>query len=337
MDRWTLFLALCVGLCGPAARGGEEAKGQKEQEEKTVVLSETRQYRLEVAKLHPLVLTTLSKQWTFEDAFPRELLARIKESPRLERWKPGPFAGADEKPDGDSGHIRWALKGEGKKGVAGLLWYIRSEKRRELVVSVDLSLGHVLGAERLQRERSFDQLRLTVDLGESTLSDVRWGEIRLPDRDAKSPSIDVADYLQVRFSGVLTKKSSESIRSADDVLADEVSGRLRRTWRTRFENLSHHGITLGWLAHEALQHGLVFLANREGGAIQFQYSVSGGAFPLALVRRQLEPDGWPLVLRGTEYVGSSNDGVRVFRPVEYMFSRTAEVRGQKSEEEVRRQ
>ncbi len=64
MDRWTLFLALCVGLCGPAARGGEEAKGQKEQEEKTVVLSETRQYRLEVAKLHPLVLTTLSKQWT---------------------------------------------------------------------------------------------------------------------------------------------------------------------------------------------------------------------------------------------------------------------------------
>ena len=36
--------------------------------------------------------------------------------------------------------------------------------------------------------------------------------------------------------------------------------------------------------------------------------------------KDAETDGWPLVLRGTEYVGSSDDGVRVFRPVESMLS-----------------
>jgi hypothetical protein len=44
-------------------------------------------------------------------------------------------------------------------------------------------------------------------------------------------------------------------------------------------------------------------------------------FPLRLVSRQIRDDGWPLVLRGREYVGSTADGVSVFRPVEYHLSK----------------
>ncbi len=52
----------------------------------------------------------------------------------------------------------------------------------------------------------------------------------------------------------------------------------------------------------------------------FLYSVSGPSFPLAVMHRQLQADAWPLVLHGTEYVGSTDSGVHVFRPVEYLLS-----------------
>ena len=91
--------------------------------------------------------------------------------------------------------------------------------------------------------------------------------------------------------------------------------------RVNLTNESHHGIRLGWLGYEGLRHGLVFFPAQSEGVLNFQYTVSGSRFPILLVRRQLRADGWPLVLRGHEYLGSSKDDVGVFRPVEYILSK----------------
>jgi hypothetical protein len=185
-------------------------------------------------------------------------------------------------------------------------------------LSVDLVLDHKLGENEPPLDHSFGPLRLTADLKKPALSGVRWGERELPDRSA--PSAAVEDVLQVRVTGLLSEESSEWIRGADRLLSDDIMTSLAGLWRMDLANQSHYGISLGWLGYEHLRHGLMFTGGEEG-PFAFQYTVGGAAFPLTLVRRQLEEEGWPLVLRGTEYLGSSEEGIHVFQPVEWRFLR----------------
>ena len=156
----------------------------------------------------------------------------------------------------------------------------------------------------------------------SRLSGVEYGNNKLSDQSNSRSLVQVQNSLHVSFSGSLSDQSAQSITTTDTLMSGEMDAVLDRLRQVGFNNESHHGITLGWLGYQQLRHGLVFL--RQDKAVDFEYTVSGDAFPLLLVRRQLQQDGWPLVLRGKEYVGRSEDGLHVFRPVECNLSRVPE-------------
>ena len=338
MHGWLTGFALCLSVPAtavPAAEAEEpkrqvarrkpaeaaradkaENAGEDGGEPTRVVLSQARHYRLDVEKLDASVNVALTRRWVFGDAFPKDLLAPIKKSPLLRKSELEGAAG--DEPE-DSGYIRWPREEKGREDAGALLWYAHGEKRTELILSVDLRLDHSLGEEKLARSYSFDQLLATVDLKNARISSARWGDMEFP--GAKSAAVDVEDDLQVSITGMLTDRSSASVRGADRLLADEISTSFRGLWRASLANDSHHGIALGWLGYEHLRHGLLLTPARKDGPFAVRYTVSGSPFPLDLVRRQLRDEGWPLVLRGTEYVGSSQEGVYVFRPVEYRLSR----------------
>jgi hypothetical protein len=202
-----------------------------------------------------------------------------------------------------------------------VLWYVNGTKRKELAISTYLVLDHTLGKDRPMLKLSFNQLRGTAAIEESKIRNIRFSDIPLPDRSSVSESVVVEDVVQVRVVGTLTKQSYDSVTSADHLLGDGITHMLRNLGRVNLTNESHHGIWMGWLVYDELRHGLIFFPAQSKGVLNFQYTVSGSSIPISLVRRQLRADGWPLALRGHEYLGSSEDGVDVFRPVEYNLSK----------------
>jgi hypothetical protein len=202
-----------------------------------------------------------------------------------------------------------------------VLWYVNGKKRKELAITTHLVLDHSLGKDRPLLKLSFNELRGIAAIDESKIRDIRFSDIHLPNHSSETESVVVQDVVQVRVVGTLTKQSYRSVKSADRLLGDEITRKLLNLGRVSLTNHSHHGIRLGWLGYDELRHGLVFFPDQADGVLNFRYMVSGSSFPISLVRRQLRADAWPLVLRGHEYLGSSEDDVGVFRPVEYVLSR----------------
>lgn len=337
MSRLSIVLISCLSTsvaCAqqlPAAQKVKKSKRQRTDESrakdqsdrKTLILSESRSYRLDVKKLYPEADVALATQWVFRDEFPSALLAAIKKSGALKKSaKHEVFLDEKGKPEKDSGYIRWAPGEKNRKGTGALLWYVNGVKRKELVVSVDLVLDHKLGAGQKTRSHSFDQLRVRVNLkDQAKISNVKWGNIALPNAGGKRKSVEIENTLQVSVAGSLSEKTCRSIKMADELLAEAVTRSFGNLWQMSFSNESHHGITLGWLGYNHLRHGLGFNSGDGEDAIDFRYTISGNTFPLMLVRRQLERGSWPVVLHSSEYVGTSQDGVNVFRPVEFILSR----------------
>ena len=306
------------GIATPADGKAAESKAV---EVKSLMLTRTRSYRLDVGKLNSQVYVGLAKQWVFGDAFPADLLAGIKKHAKLDTSKQELFLNDDGEAEQDSGYIRWLPDEDGRDGTGALLWYVNGEKRKELVISVDVVLDHSLAKDQDAAKHAFDSLQVTVDLNESKLTGTQWGDAKLVELVGDSQNVEISDTVQVSVTGSLTAESSQSVKLADRLLSDEVTGVFSRLGRADFVNESHHGITLGWLGQEDLQHGLMFMSGGQNDGIDFRYSISGNSFPLQLVRNQLADNGWPLVLHGSEFVGSSDDGVQVFRPVEYLLSK----------------
>ncbi len=295
--------------------------GLQAQEAKSITLTRGRYYRFEVQKLRPLVSVVLVKQWVFDDDFPAGLLEKIKAHSGFKKSKLHLFTNQETKLEPDTGYVRWrGEKGESRSPGA-LLWYLNGESK-ELVLYVDLTLDHDLAKEQPLLRTSFGPLRISADLKMSMLSGVEYDDNELPDQSSSRSSVEVQNSLHVSFSGSLSDQSAQSITATDTLISGEMDQVLDRLRQVGFKNESHHGITLGWLGYQQLRHGLVFL--RQDKTVDFEYTVSGDAFPLLLVRRQLQQDGWPLVLRGKEYVGRSEDGLHVFRPVECNLSRVRE-------------
>ncbi len=300
---------------------GTKNIGLQEQEAKSITLTRGRYYRFEVQKLRPLVSVVLVKQWVFDEDFPAGLLEKIKSHSGFKKSKLPLFTNQETKLEPDTGYIRWrGEKGESKSPGA-LLWYLNG-KSKELVLYVDLTLDHALAEEQPPLRTSFGPLRISADLKMSLLSGVEYDDNALPDQSDSLAAVEVQNSLHVSFSGSLSDQSAQSITTTDTLLSGEMDEVLDRLRQIGFGNESHHGITLGWLGYQHLRHGLVFL--RQDKTVDFEYTVSGDAFPLLLVRRQLQQDGWPLLLRGKEYVGRSEDGLHVFRPVECNLSRVRE-------------
>ena len=209
-----------------------------------------------------------------------------------------------------------------------LLTVIDGPKSKLLGLRVDLLLDHKLGAGKGKPySLTFDDLMVQVDLENGKLSNVKWGDRKLPGKNDKSKGITVDDSLEVDVMGMLTKKSSNGLRAADELFSGELLQKFQLLGLTDLKNISHHGITLGWLGHEDLRHRLSFLVGKPKVPIAFRYRISGDPFPIKVVRRQLQPAGWPMVPRGHRYVGSTANGLRVFRPVEFVLSRQAKTTG----------
>ena len=300
---------------------GTRNSGPQEQEAKSITLTRGRYYRFEVQKLRPLVSVVLVKQWVFEKDFPAGLLEKMKAHSGFKKSRLPLFANEETQLEPDTGYIRW----QGEKGDStspgALLWYLNGTSK-ELVLYVDFTLDHTLAEEQPPLRTSFGPLRISADLKMSRLSGVEYGNNKLSDQSNSRSLVQVQNSLHVSFSGSLSDQSAQSITTTDTLMSGEMDAVLDRLRQVGFNNESHHGITLGWLGYQQLRHGLVFL--RQDKAVDFEYTVSGDAFPLLLVRRQLQQDGWPLVLRGKEYVGRSEDGLHVFRPVECNLSRVPE-------------
>ena len=280
---------------------------------KNVILSHGQYYRLPVAQVNPRMYTAFSTAWTFDNAFPAELLASIKAHPNHRAAESDPTLTVPEgETTPDSGYIRWVPDVGDQHGAAALLWYLNGEDRKELVVSVDILLSQE--PTDASREDTFPSLSTTIDFKSSTVSRAEFAGRVLTEIAGTS----LTHELRVSFTGSLTKKGYQTVQAADQLQAGDVTRALDELWQLELKNESHHGITLGWLGYEHLRHGLLFVTNHQTETIEFQYSVSGEAFPLDLVRRQLA-DGWPLVLRGYEHAGSTEDGSNVFHPVEYML------------------
>ena len=287
---------------------------------KATVLTQGRTYRLVVEKVDPGVALALIKRWQFGEEFPRELLGAIRKNPKLEKSEQAVLLNSCGKPEADSGYIRWLPEGNNFREPAGLLWYVNGEKRRELVVSVDLVLDQSVGKDQPKLEHQFNELRVTMNFEDAKIVQVHWNETALPKPSGKL-AIEVDDFVQVSVDGMLAERSSESIRLTDELLSGEIIQQLGRLSTVEMSNASHHGISLGWMGQDHLRHGLAFSRRGNEGPLGFRYSVSGRAFPLLLMRRQLQDDGWPLVLRGHEYIGQTEDDISVFRPVTFSLSR----------------
>ncbi len=328
MDRWLTILVF-FSFTQVWAQALQQVQGQRDvtgekvvrmEEPKAIVLNRGRYYRFDVEELYPEVSVALVKRWVFRDTFPQDLLRKVKGSPLLKQSRLSFLLNDDRKVETDSGYIRWVPDdGEGKD-TGALLWHING-KSTEFVVNVDLVLDHTVGKARPPFGKSFGPLRLTVDLSQSQLLAAEYADINLPDQSTQSSSVDVENTLHVSLSGSLTDRSSKSVRSADGPLSGEITNALGSLRQLVFTNESHYGITLGWLGYEHLLHGMAFVTSESEGTIDFTYTVSGDSFPLSLVRQQLQDAGWPLVLRGTEYVGNSEEGVPIFRRVEYTLSK----------------
>jgi hypothetical protein len=287
---------------------------------RNLILTDQRTYRFDVAKLEPKVYVKVERNWSFGKAFPPGLAEAVRRHGKYKKLDAKLLGNEKGKPQADGGYIRWESTGRQRSDSGALLTIIDGPKRKLLGLRVDLLLDHKLGTGK-PFALKFDGLQVDVHLEDGRLADVKLAGMDLPARSDKSQAIVVEDGLEVDVLGTLTAKSSKAIRAADELLSGELLQRLQLLGMNDLKNASHHGITLGWLGHENLRHHLSFLVGKPADPITFRYRVGGDSFPIKLVRGQLEQAGWPLVLTGHRYVGSTADGVRVFRPVEYVLSK----------------
>ena len=97
-----LLVCLFVSANTIPAVGQTKPKAKKEaNKDKSVILSSTRSYRLDVAKLDSQIYVSLARQWIFDGAIPKPLLNGIKKSPLLKKSKHELFQTADGKPIAD--------------------------------------------------------------------------------------------------------------------------------------------------------------------------------------------------------------------------------------------
>lgn len=315
-----LYVFVLLSIPGTETSGQNHRSDTNDEkiESTTITLTRGRYYRFEVDTIHPSVSVVLVKQWIFGEDFPPGLLESIQGNPNLKQSTLPLLAKQGGNLDTDSGYLRWKpQEGESRK-VGALLWYLNGESK-ELVLYLDISLSHSLSENSPSLEASFDPLQVSADLKMSTILGVQYHQNRLPDQSTADTSIKVENNLHVSFSGSFSDQSGRSIEATDTLISGEMSKILNRLRQVQFSNESHHGITLGWLGYQHLRHSIVFL--RRDGGMDFEYTVSGETFPLLLVRRQLQDNAWPLLLRGKEYVGLSEDGRHVFRPVECILAR----------------
>ena len=245
---------------------------------KTSVLTQGRTYRLVVEKVDPGVALALMKRWKFGEEFPQELLEAIRKNPKLEKSEQAVLLNSRGTPEVDSGYIRWLPEGNNSREPAALLWYVNGEKRRELVVNVDLLLDQSVAKDQPNLEHRFDEFRVTTNLENAKIAQVHWNETAFP-KPSKKLAITVDDFVQVSVTGTLAERSSESVRLADELLSGEIIQQLGRLSAAEMSNASHHGITLGWMNQDHLRHGLAFSRRGNDGPLDFRYSVSGQAFP----------------------------------------------------------
>jgi len=334
-------------VSAPAAQANgqpsSDGKHTSEPERKPVVLSDRTTYRFEVQKVDAEGLLSIEKQWTFKNQFPPGLITDIKQHARLKKLDADLLRQAGADPEADSGFIRWSSKKNGQRSPVALLYFINGRKKKILGVSIDLTVDFTAGAPKkaaktknktktktpaASRHR-FDRLQLTTDVENTRLVSVRWGKTRLPkggradkaDRGDKRDNVAIVETAEVNVTGQFTQRSSRAIRLADELLGGTLLQKLGILGLKNLQNESHHGITLGWLGYEHLQHNLFIISGKPKQPVQFRYRVSGTSFPLLVMRRQLADTGWPLVLVGHEYLGTSETGVRVFRPVAYVLER----------------
>lgn len=276
------------------------------------ILSQGQYFRLPVAQVNPRIYAAFSTAWTFDGEFPAELLKKIQGHPAYQAAESDPLLQPQENESTqESGYVRWIPNEGNDESAAALLWYLNGE-RKELVLSVDVLLDP--NAKNDSRRDLFASLETIVDLKQSMISRAEFSDILLTNLSGAQTSHE----LRVSFTGSLTKEGYQSVRSANQLQAGEVTRTLDELWQVELKNESHHGITLGWLGYEHLRHGLLIVMNHPAETIEFQCTVAGEAFPLDLIRRQLE-EGWPLVLRGYQHAGATEDGTNAFRPVEYML------------------
>jgi hypothetical protein len=289
---------------------------------RNLLLTDQRTYRFDVAKLDPKVYVKIERNWSFGKSFPAGLVAAVRKHGKFKKLDAGLLGNKQGEPPADGGYIRWESAGKKSPDTGALLTIIDGPRRKLLGLRVDLLLDHKLGDGK-PFTLTFDGLSVEVQLENGKLGDVKWDGRELPATSDKTRAVIVEDGLEVDVLGMLTDKSSKSLRAADELVSGELLQSFQLLGMSDLKNISHHGITLGWLGHENLRHHLSLLAGKRDDPIAFRYRVAGDSFPIKFVRRQLQPDGWPLVLTGHRYVGSTADGMRVFRPVEFVLSKEA--------------
>jgi hypothetical protein len=311
----------------PADRKTNEVQKRKKPEPTAsetpaaLTLARTRFYRLDVAGIDEEIDVEMARQWTFRDKLPAELLSQIKAHPRHKLADNRVSVGPEIDDEHQSGYLRWPAEDKSDSDAGALLWYVDGPRRRELVVSLHMTVDHTMGLDKPKRSLAFGPLKVAVDLDGGSIGKVTWEQQALPQMGDAGDGVQVESTLQVFVLGHLSKLSSEAVFAADRVLSDELMRTVGGLGARNFDNASHHGITLGWLGHDTIRHGLLFVTGGAGEPIQFRYTAGGEPFPLAVVRNQLADDGWPLVLRGHEFVDSTTEGTHVFRPVEYVLSK----------------
>ena len=286
-----------------------------------LTLARTRVYRLDVASVDDEIDVGMARQWTYQDKLPAKLLAQIKAHPQHKLAGKRVSVGPEGDDKHQSGFLRLVTKDKTDSEAGALLWYVDGPRRHELVVSLHVTVDHTMGLDKPKRSLAFGPLKVAVDLDGGMIGKVTWKRQTLPQMGDAGDGVKVVSTLQVSVLGHLSKLSSEAVFATDRVLSDELMRTGGGLGARNFDNASHHGITLGWLGHDTIRHGLLFVPGGAGEPIRFRYTAGGEPFPLALVRNQLADDGWPLVLRGHEYVDSTTEGTRVFRPVQYVLSK----------------
>ena len=316
-----LFIWVALWLPAPVVWSQQE-KGQPAEKQNVAILRASRSYNLTVAKLEPTVYVTLERKWIFTDhVFPKDLLAALKRSELLRKTEKEQLRDVEHVSGIESRYVQWPTDDRERTSSRAMLRYVIGQKHAELSLEIDLTLDHNVGKDQPIRQVAFGPLQVTVNLDRSLITRVHWQDIQLPAVSRKAPAVEVADHLQVSVTGTLDDKTRETLRNLARMLPDEGSRLLRDLWHNEFTNESHYGISLLWPDLQDVVHGLILVENSGNDSADFWYSISGARWPLIYVRRQLEDAGWPLVLRGHQYVGVTQDGVRVFRPVQFVLSK----------------
>lgn len=296
-----------------------QPKGKKKA--KPIVVSNPRTYRLEVGKIDADILLNLERRWTFKKTIPKELLTAIRQHPKKKQLKESAGRLSKRKPKVETGYIRWQPDKKSPNKAGGLLWYRNGAKRKEVVIGLDVVVGTVAQKGESKRVFKFEDLNITANLEKGRLTQVGFNDAGLP---KESDSVKVTDTMEANVSGELSAKSSKEIDAANELLADELHQKFRAAAFANLKNESHHGITLGWLGHESLGHNLMLIPGGPKKNYAFRYRVAGGPFPVLLIRRQIGKTGWPMILSGHEYLGSTDSGRGIFRRVEYQLARPSE-------------